>query len=125
MPIKRAAPIGIEIRCPVGGASASPRAVWVDLDWDPGVVSFTESGGDNSGPFLFTLAKGEVETFLVIAQATVAAVSWVAELLLVVDGRRVTQRLDDNGAPFRTSGSQDLPAYYWDGSVWSVATADD
>jgi hypothetical protein len=117
--LERASVAGIVLQCPVGGASASPRTLLVDLDWEPGVVTYQDRGGDSANPFSFTLTKGEVEGFYVSATSTRDACCWVAELLLVVNGKRRIIRLDDEGQPFRTSGSQGLPVFTWNGDKWT------
>lgn len=109
---------GFCLLCPVGGADATPRSVNVDLDWDPGVVTYSDAGGEPTGRFAFTLTKGEVETFHIVATAGQAACSWVAELFLVVNGRREVVQIDDDGDPFRTSGVGSIPTFVWSGSDW-------
>jgi len=124
MSVDRSEPIGNHYLCPVGGADITPRSVVVDLDWDPGVVTYTDDSGEGGEHFSFTLAKGEVEIFHVRAQSTEYRCEWTAELLLIVDGKRQTIYLDDDGQPFRTCASRDLPTWTWWGDRWdgSVGT---
>jgi hypothetical protein len=99
--VSRREPTGIALNCLVGGADITPRSLVVDLDFEPGVVTYEDDGGEPAGAFSFSLVKGEVERFHVRA-STSARVEWTAELLLLVDGRRQTIALTDNGQPFRT-----------------------
>lgn len=122
MSIERSAPVGNHFLCPVGGADITPRSVVVDLDWNPGVVTYTDDGGDPGGQFTFTLSKGEVEVFHVRAQTTEFRCRWTAELLLIVDGKRQAIFLDDNGEPFRTSATQGLRTWMWQGETWDGPT---
>jgi hypothetical protein len=116
----RTEPTGVVVRCPAGGASINVRQVEVDLDWEPGVVSYAEPDGDNL-PFKksFTLQKGETERLYVTGRSTTSAVEWSIELLLLIDGRRRIIRVDDNGKPFRTTGSSGFPSFLWSGREWS------
>lgn len=110
---------GRAIVCPVGGAEASPRHVDINLD-DDGVISYVDDDGETLvNPFTFTLSKGEVETFWIVATARVStAFRWTAELLLIVNGTRETIHVSDDGDPFRTAGAEGLPQHMWTGSRW-------
>lgn len=59
--ISRREPTGIALNCLVGGADITPRSLVVDLDFEPGVVTYEDDGGEPAGSFAFSLAKGEVE----------------------------------------------------------------
>lgn len=116
--LARGSPHGTKYMCPVGGAEGSPRRLELDLDWNPGVVRFVAAGDEPTGPFLLTLARNEVEVLLIEARASRAAVEWTAELLFLVDGKRMTVELNDAGGPFRTSGTDGLPTLMWTGTDW-------
>jgi hypothetical protein len=60
---------GVHALCQVGGASASPREVMVELDHDPPRLHYRAPGGDPSEPFLFTLTRDEAEVFRIYAFA--------------------------------------------------------
>lgn len=107
-------PIGNAFVCPVGGASGSARSINVDLERD-GVVTHTADGGEPANKFSFTLTRGEIETFHITARAERARCEWTAELNLIVDGKRRTVYIDDDGQPFRTCGAEGLPQ--WRGST--------
>lgn len=116
--IERSEPRGNHFLCPVGGADITPRSIEVDLDWDPGVVTYSDESGEAEGLPTFTLSKGEIEVVHVRAQTTQFRCSWTAELLLIVDGQRETVYLDDDGEPFRTSATGELPTWTWWGDRW-------
>ena len=120
----RAEPLrGAHALCQVGGASASPREILVELDPNPPRVRYFSQGGDPSEPFLFTLGKDEAETFRIYAVAAACYCEWVASLHYVVDGKRMTLAIDDGGEPFRTTGSRDAQNYIWSEGAWSKQAA--
>ena len=55
------APAGTTIICATGGADLVPRHIDVDLDHEPPLTEYRDSGGDPTSRFLFTLRKGETE----------------------------------------------------------------
>jgi hypothetical protein len=112
--IERSDPQGHVLRCPVGGADITVRTLQADLDLEPCIVNYRDDAYQFTKPFAFTLSPGEVEVFHITATTTQRCL-WTAELQLVVNGQRRTEYVDDDGQPFRTSGSGELPA-----SVWSV-----
>ncbi|MCA1702130.1 MAG: hypothetical protein LC808_02215 [Actinobacteria bacterium] len=116
-PIERVQPVGNCFACPVGGADITPRSVVVDLDSDPGVVTYADRDG-GTDRFTFTLSRGEVEVFHIRARANSFRCRWTATLLLIVDGRRQTIHVDDDGEPFRTSATKGLPRWAWYGDRW-------
>jgi hypothetical protein len=105
--------------CPVGGASASPREIFVRLDDDPPSIRFVERGDEPVTEFLFTLGHGEVETFRVYAVAERRYCEWIARLSYVANGRRDFIEISDEGDPFRTTGVTNAQAYAWMGDEWT------
>lgn len=116
--VSREQPSGLAIRCEVGGADITPRHLTVDLDWDPAVVTFADGGGDPSLPFTFTLGRSEVEIFHIVARSSTVRCQWIAELLLIVDGRRQVFRVSDEGRPFSTCATTGLTSYGWNRDQW-------
>lgn len=106
---------GTFVECPPA-AEAQFRAIAVDLDSTPPRVTYRSPSGN---PFGFTLKEGESETFNVIATAQRRYYEWFVELDLVVNGRRQTIRVSDNGKPFQTNpaGSESWSWNYSDGWI--------
>lgn len=121
--IEHSQPVGNCVACPVGGADITPRSILVDLDWDPGVVTYSDDGGAAGDRFTFALSKGEVESFNIRARTAQFRCRWTATLLLIVDGARQAIHLDDDGEPFRTSATNGLPRWTWSGDDWMGPTA--
>jgi hypothetical protein len=99
------APAGTTIICATGGADLVPRHIDVDLDHEPPLTEYRDSGGDPTSRFLFTLRKGETEVFFIWARVTQGGCDWVADLHLLVNGKRRSIRVDSEGRPFRTVSS--------------------
>ena len=121
--LRRAEPLrGSHARCDVGGASASPRQVYVDLDDDPPRVEFVERGdspGENPRRyFLFSPSRGEVETFLIYATAARGSYDWIGRLWYVAEGQRQFVEITDGGDPFRTTASNRARTYTWLNGAW-------
>lgn len=105
--------------CSVGGAEASPRRIEVDLDRDPPLVQYLREGDEPvRAPILFTLKKGEVETFFVHAKTTTCDCSWRIFFRLLERGRRHVITVDDDGRPFRTTATNRSAYYVWDRKRW-------
>jgi hypothetical protein len=109
---------GVHALCQVGGASASPREVMVELDYDPPRVHYLAPGGEPSEPFLFTLTRGEAEVFRIYAFATTCDCEWVAHIHYVADGGRQSLLVSDHGDPFRTTASSRTTTFAWMGQAW-------
>lgn len=114
---------GIVAVCPVGGASLSPRRIEINLDWN-GVGSMSWLEGDEylTGPPVLTLAPGEIEQFHVWAKSTNGYHEWELELLMLLNGRRLTQVINDNGKPFVTVGTAGQLMTMRSGDSWSEPT---
>jgi hypothetical protein len=120
--VKRTEPLeGRFVVCTVGGADLVVRHLDVDLDsFAEAVVSYVEAGGDPSGRFSFQLKRGEAEAFNIEARAGHHYCEWVAELYLLVDGKRMTVAISDEGRPFRTTAASHLPPLHWTGTTWNA-----
>ncbi|MFD3916162.1 helix-turn-helix domain-containing protein [Streptomyces sp. NPDC058603] len=73
--------------------------------------------------FPYKVSESDPEVYYVSATATARDVSWYLELEWTSGDRRGTLRVDDNGKPFRTSGSEGRPSYDYPlgGTEWGVA----
>lgn len=114
---------GAAYTCAVGGAAMETRRIEIALDWPPGVVTFYDPR-DAPTPFSFSLQKGQSEKFHIRAKATQNMVEWTAKLHLVVNGRRITKQITNNGRSFRTSGTTGIEHHEWAAGQWSSAPAD-
>lgn len=112
-------PVGIALTCPVGGADITVRGIALDLDVEGGLVTYEDDGGEPARAFAFSLRRGEVERFHIRARSS-DQVLWKAELLLIVNGKRQTVTVDDDGALFRTSSVEKLTTWAWTQGKWSL-----
>ncbi len=97
------------LRCPVGGASMEPRRVEVGLDdFASPTAVFLDRGGQPSAPFAFAVDGGTPERFHVVVRARSGMHRWTADLVLLVDGRRVVRPLFDRGRVGVTAGPHGL-----------------
>ncbi|MFE3142433.1 helix-turn-helix domain-containing protein [Streptomyces scopuliridis] len=73
--------------------------------------------------FPYSVSQSDPEVYYVSATATTRDVSWYLELEWTSGDQRGTLRVDDNGKPFRTSGSEGRPSYDYPpgGTEWGVA----
>ncbi|WP_326810967.1 helix-turn-helix domain-containing protein [Streptomyces scopuliridis] len=73
--------------------------------------------------FPYKVSESDPEVFYISATSKARDVSWYLELEWSSGERRGTIRVDDNGKPFRTSGSEGRPSYNYPpgGSEWGVA----
>ncbi|RKN03226.1 helix-turn-helix domain-containing protein [Streptomyces radicis] len=99
------------------GGSLSPRRFDVDLDADR-PLALSRPGGDEGGEIPavalpYAVSVSEPEVLLVTARTVACDCSWYLELEWSSQGRSGTVRVDDDGRPFRTSGVEGLPAYFY------------
>ncbi|MFI1482117.1 helix-turn-helix domain-containing protein [Streptomyces sp. NPDC020747] len=104
------------------GGAVTPRSFAVDLDKDRPIARAV-AGGDVDGPIPamrmpYRVSAEDPEVLLVNARTNSCDCSWYLELDWSSQGRTGTIRVDDHGKPFRTSGVEGLPRY-WYGSVGS------
>jgi len=100
------------------GGSLTPRAFSVDLDAARPRARPTD-GNDGGEPvpavrFPYRVSASDPEVLLVNARTAGCDCSWYLELEWTSGDRSGTVRIDDRGAPFRTSGVKDRPAYGYD-----------
>ncbi|OMI41300.1 hypothetical protein SPAR_01519, partial [Streptomyces sparsogenes DSM 40356] len=106
------------------GGSLTPRAFSVDLDADRPLPIPTD-GSDAGEPipavrFPYRVSATDPEVLLVNARTSGCDCSWYLELDWTSGDREGTIRIDDHGAPFRTSGVKGRPeyGYQYDEGVW-------
>ncbi|QQM40021.1 helix-turn-helix domain-containing protein [Streptomyces liliifuscus] len=104
------------------GGAITPRSFAVDLDKDRPIARAV-AGGDVDGPIPamrmpYRVSAEDPEVLLVNARTNSCDCRWYLELDWSSQGRTGTIRVDDHGKPFRTSGVEGLPRY-WYGSVGS------
>lgn len=98
------------LRCATGGASMTVRHVRIDLDlFDTPTTQFVSELGEAIAAPVLSLKKDEAETFDVQAYASSMVVDWTLELLVIVNGKRKTIEISDDGMPFTTCGTSGLP----------------
>ncbi|MBB5121380.1 transcriptional regulator [Streptomyces eurocidicus] len=89
------------------GGDVATRSFGVDLD--AGSPALTPVAGQRAFPY--KVSRTDPEVFYVKAAARQHDVRWHLELQWSSGGRRGILRIDDQGRPFRTSGSADRPSY--------------
>lgn len=99
------------------GGSLTPRRFEVDLDADRPLTR-SRPGGDEERDipaltFPYAVSVSEPEVLLVTAGTMACDCGWYLELEWSSQGRSGTVRVDDDGRPFRTSGVDTLPEYYY------------
>ncbi|MFJ6047510.1 hypothetical protein [Streptomyces sp. NPDC092307] len=109
-------PKGTVATCPVGGAELNPRRVQVDLE--RGAATWVNPEGDPIRALNLSPAPGETEQFHIYAHAAAGRYPWRLELPLLVDGKRLTVRVEDDGEPFVTYGSSGFSEYLWHDDQW-------
>jgi hypothetical protein len=98
----------------------------VDLDlFGEPTTRYVKDGGESTGRFVFQLARGEAEIFNIEARAESSYCEWVAELFLLVDGKRRTISIDDDGKPFRTTAPSGLKIHHWTDERWAPLHSDE
>jgi hypothetical protein len=111
-------PPGTIVVCATGGADIIPRHIAVDLDSYPPMTDYRDSDESSLGRFLFSLSKGETEIFYIWARVTQGTCDWIADLQLLVNGKRQAMRIDDAGRPFRTTAPIGAERFYWESGQW-------
>ncbi|MBL1100929.1 hypothetical protein JK363_30530 [Streptomyces sp. 205] len=100
------------------GGSLTPRAFSVDLDASRPLARPTD-GNDSGTPlpavrFPYRVSATDPEVLRINARTTGCDCRWYLELDWSSGGREGTVRIDDRGAPFRTSGTKGRPGYGYD-----------
>ncbi|MFF5127290.1 helix-turn-helix domain-containing protein [Streptomyces syringium] len=104
------------------GGDVATRSFGVDLE--AGSPALTPVGGQRDFPY--KVSRTDAEVFYVKADAKQHDVRWHLELQWSSGGRHGTLRIDDQGRPFRTSGSAGRPSYQQPlgDTRWSPAPVD-
>jgi hypothetical protein len=110
--IRRGTPLrGTLVKGEPGGCGGiEPREVYIQLDERPPTV---QSGDPNRAAFPYSLRRGEFEVLNLIAFAGEAMYEWILNIGLLVDGENRTIKVDDGGAPFRTTPRPTGRQYAW------------
>ncbi|MEV1048135.1 helix-turn-helix domain-containing protein [Streptomyces sp. NPDC049916] len=113
------------------GGSLTPRMFDVDLDV-PRPVAHSVPGNDSGVPieaiaFPYRVSSSDPEILLVTGRTVGCDCDWFAELTWSSGGRSGTVRVDDDGRPFRTSGSRGRPVHDYDTGAgrWAPVRDDD
>lgn len=115
---------GVVVMAMVGGASIERRRLNVELT-SFGARAEYVSVIDDSTNFSFKLASGDTaKVYLNVMAAPWSndqerAYEWTADLHLLVNNKRKTITIADNGLPFEFARANAGPRMLWDGAVWS------
>lgn len=116
-------PNGIVVMAGVGGADIHRTRLDVQLA-SYGPKAEYVATVDNSTNFSFKLASGDTaKIYLKVAAASWAskedrAYEWTADLHLLVNNKRKTITVGDNGTPFEYARFDAGPQLLWDGVAW-------
>lgn len=118
-------PDGIVVMAMVGGASIEQRRLNVELA-SFGARAEYVAVTDDSTNFSFKLASGDTaKIYLSVTAAPWSndqerAYEWTADLHLLVNNKRKTITIGDNGKPFEFARADAGPRLLWDGAAWST-----
>ncbi|MFC9328768.1 helix-turn-helix domain-containing protein [Kitasatospora sp. NPDC057015] len=127
--VERAAPVkGTVYATGQGcGGDLDPRTFAVNLDLDRPIarsVQGTEGApGTPAARMPYRVSSKDPEVLLVDARTVACDCRWYLELDWSSLGRTGTERIDDHGLPFRTSGTKDLPHYWYGDHGWAPLTS--
>lgn len=118
--VKRAAPLAWNV---YGGYSACGGDVSTksfDVNLDAGYPITVPKSGQRDFPY--KVSESDPEVFYITANVSAYDVSWYLEVEWSSGDRHGTLRVDNNGKPFRTSGAQGRPSYYYmvGGTEWET-----
>jgi len=117
--VDRSAPLAGTALAGGCGEEGAYRLLRADLDQDPPRMS-AESNGDTNPPagtpawattparFPYRVSMSDTETFAIYADATQSDVRWVIDVDWSSGDRSETLTVDDDGQPFRTSGTGEV-----------------
>nr|WSZ97667.1 helix-turn-helix domain-containing protein [Streptomyces sp. NBC_00857] len=118
--VKRSAPLAWNV---YGGYSACGGEVSTksfDVDLNSGHPVTVPKAGQRDFPY--KVSESDPEVFYITANVSAYDVSWYLEVEWSSGDRHGTLRVDNNGKPFRTSGAQGRPSYYYmvGGTEWET-----
>jgi hypothetical protein len=106
------------------GSDLAPHSFIVDLDMDrPIARSVPGNSGGTTTPALqmpYRVSAKDPEVLMVDARTGGCDCRWYLELDWSSQGRTGTERIDDDGVPFRTSGTEGLPHYWYANRGWTL-----
>lgn len=104
--IEKASPLmpATYVSCEPGGDFAVPRNVVVDLDMNDGDWDYYVYDRPLEEPIGLSINAGEAEVIDLRVLAAAASYEWTIQLDLTVGGKHQNMVVDDDGAPFRTTG---------------------
>lgn len=109
---------GIHAACPVGGAQPAIRTLAIDLDTATGCFTDTDGVCVKRAP-QFTLGKGDVEIFDVVARTKRCFCSWSIDIPYSVGGDKKSVKVtDEGGQPFETTGVSRAKTFSFAGNRW-------
>ncbi|MEU5320418.1 hypothetical protein AB0G67_27260 [Streptomyces sp. NPDC021056] len=111
-------PKGVIATQQTGGAAIDPRRIQVDLDMPYSM--WVNPHGEPLEILSLNLSPGETEQFYLYASASVGRHKWHLELPILVDGKRQVIRIDDDGQPFMTYGTEGFENIFWQDGTWKV-----
>jgi len=104
---------------PWGSGDIFKRAYEVDLDeQSPTPVMRSEESDDGSWSFPISLGPSDTYIAEVVGYAKRSDVSWVIEIDYVSEGKIRTVTVDDDGRPFRTTGTGSASHWWAWGEGW-------
>ncbi|GAA2996137.1 hypothetical protein [Actinokineospora diospyrosa] len=112
---RRPASTGVWLETPCGG-DVTPRSFGVDLN-KPSAAAVGLPGADGgekvpAPSFPFQVNESEVEQFLITPNVSTDDVEWRLRVTWTSGTRRGETVIDDNGRPFRTTGTTAVSALY-------------
>ncbi|MFN6544472.1 hypothetical protein [Mycolicibacterium nivoides] len=114
-------PEGIVVMAPVGGADIHRKRLNVELSAHGARAEYVPQNDDSTN-FSFKLDSGDTaKIYLSVSGAkwsTERAYEWTADLHLLVNNKRKTITVGDNGMPFEFARRDAGPMTLWNGSEW-------
>lgn len=105
------------------GGDLDPRSFAVDLDMDRPIARSVQGPEDGTGTpakrMPYQVSAKDPEVLMVDARTVDCDCRWYLELDWSSQGRTGTERIDDHGLPFRTSGTKGLPHYWYAHDGWT------
>jgi hypothetical protein len=105
------------------GGDLDPRSFAVDLDMSRPIARPVQGGEGGTGTparrMPYRVSAKDPEVLMIDARTVDCDCRWYLELDWSSQGRTGTERIDDHGAPFRTSGIEGLPQYWYANGGWT------
>lgn len=108
------------------GSDLDPRSFAVDLDMDRPVARPAQGPEGGTGTpatrMPYQVSAKAPEVLMIDARTVDCDCRWYLELDWSSEGRTGTARIDDHGTPFRTTGIEGLPQYWYANDGWTPTT---